>query len=355
MKAAFIGPIQSGKSSLVSAISGKEPPAPGTAKLEERAVPIPDPRLDWLTQLYNPQKTVSATLNCIDVPGFNLSDSSGRSATKRLIDQTRTVDMFIIVVRAFKNDTVPPYRGSVNPNRDINELLSELILIDLELVTTRIENLEKQIKKGAKNKAQDEAELGIQKKLQATLENEEPLRTLTLQPEEAKIIKSLNFFTLKPITIVINSDEDSMDSLVRPTGISKDIPVISLSARLEQELSQLDIESRKEFMEDLGMRSSAAEKLISSCYAAMGLISFLTVGPDEVRAWPIRKDSTAFETAGKIHSDIQRGFIRAETMSFDDLSKLGNEKEVKAAGKMRLEGKEYIVQDGDIINFRFNI
>jgi GTP-binding protein YchF len=356
MQVALLGLMQSGKSTLLSAISGKQIPPGGAMGIEEAIVAVPDERLDWLTGLYKPKKTVRATIDALDVPGFDFTSDHGRAAARRLIGQIRTVDMLVFVVRAFENPSAPAYRDSVDPRRDLAELRTEILLADLELVTTRIEKLEKQVMKPTKTQAHDKAELTLQKKLQEAIEAEKPISSVVETDDERAMIKSLGFLTLKPIAVVVNVGEDDLDRKVDLSGVLDDsVPVVTLSAKIELELSQLDEESRKAFMSDLGIRESAAGKFVKICYAATGLISFLTVGDDEVRAWPIKNGTIAVDAAGKVHSDIKRGFIRAETMAYDDIKALGDEKAVKAAGKMRLEGKEYVVKDGDIINFRFNI
>jgi GTP-binding protein YchF len=356
MKAALLGLMQSGKSTIFSAISGKAIPMAGLTVIEEAIVPVPDERLLWLEKLYKPQKRVHATMDVLDLPGFSFTDEHGRTAARRLIGQIRTVDMLVLVVRAFEDPSVPPYRNSVNPKRDLAELQMELLLADLELVTTRIEKLEKQVTKPTKTQAQDKAELALQKRLQEAIEAEKPISSVVQTEDELTIIKSLGFLTLKPMAVVINVGEKDLEKTFDLGEVMGGaVPVVTMSAKLERELAQLDEESRATFMSDLGIKESAAEKFVTICYSALGLISFLTVGSDEVRAWPIRKGTIAVDAAGKVHSDIKRGFIRAETMAYDDLKTLGDEKAVKAAGKMRLEGKEYIVKDGDIINFRFNV
>ena len=356
MKAALLGLSQSGKSTILSALSGKAIPPAGLNNIEEAIVRVPDERLLWLEKLYKPQKRVHATVDVLDLPGFSFTDEHGRTAARRLISQIRTVDMLVLVVRAFEDPSVPPYRNSVNPKRDLAELQTELLLSDLELVTTRIEKLEKQVTRPTKTQAQDKAELALHKRLQEAIEAERPISSAVQTEDELTIIKSLGFLTLKPMAVVINVGENDLDkSFDRGEVMGGAVPVVTMCAKLEHELSQLDEESRATFMSDLGIKESAAEKFVKICYSALGLISFLTVGSDEVRAWPIHKGTIAVDAAGKIHSDIKRGFIRAETMAYDDLKALGDEKAVKAAGKMRLEGKEYVVKDGDIINFRFNV
>jgi GTP-binding protein YchF len=306
--------------------------------------------------LYKPKKTVHATVDCLDVPGFSFLDDPGRSGARRLVDKIRTMDMLVLVVRGFGDSSVTPYRDSVDPARDLAELQTELLLSDLELVTTRIERLEKQITRPTKTQAHDRAELALQQRLQEAIEAEKPIRSVIQSEAEMDMIKSLNFLTLKPMAVAVNVGEDQLDATFAFSAIlDPTVPVVSICAKLEYELSQLDAESRATFMEDLGITTTAAGKFVNGCYQALGLISFLTVGPDEVRAWPLPAGTIALEAAGKIHSDIKRGFIRAETFSYADLKDMGGEKELKAAGKIRLEGKEYVVQDGDILNFRFNV
>jgi ribosome-binding ATPase len=346
--------MQSGKSSILSAISGKAMPQMGSTAIEEAMVPVPDERINWLTELYKPKKTTLATIDCLDLPGVSFTDEHGRAAARRLINQIRAVDMLVLVVRGFENSAVPPYRNGIDPARDVSELKTELLLADLELVTTRIERLEKEVNKPTKTQARDKIELALQKKLQDAIESERPISTAVETEAEKEMIKALAFLTHKPMAVVVNVGETDLNRQFN-FDIDKSVPVITLCAALEKELSQLDAPSRKDFMADLGIAEPAAKKFVTSCYSALGLISFLTSGPDEVRAWPIKHGTTALDAAGKIHSDIKRGFIRAETIAFEDLKTLGDEKAVKAAGKMRLEGKTYLVKDGDIINFRFNV
>jgi ribosome-binding ATPase len=356
LKVALIGLLQSGKSTILSAISGKAMPPVGLTAIEEAIVPVPDERIDWLAKYYKPKKTTYATIDCLDLPGFNFTDDHGRAAARRLISQIKTVDMLVMMVRAFESPAVPPYREAIDPVRDLAELQTELLLSDLELVTTRIENLEKQAHKPTKTQAQDKAELALHKKLQETIEAEKPIISAIQTEAQREIIKPLGFLTLKPIAVVVNVGEDQLDKKFDFSGrLDSSVPVTTMCAKLEYELAQLDAGSRAEFMAGLGVTESAASKFVRSCYSAVGLISFLTVGSDEVRAWPIKKGTIAVDAAGKVHTDIKRGFIRAETMAFEDMKALGSEKAVKAAGKIRLEGKDYVVQDGNIINFRFNV
>ena len=356
MKVALVGLLQSGKSTILSALSGKAIPPIGSTSIEEVIVPVPDVRIDWLSEYYKPKKTTYATIDCLDLPGFNFTDEHGHAGSRRLINQIRTSDLLVLVVRAFENSAVPPYRNSVNPSRDLAELHTELLLADLELVTTRIKRLEKHIDKPTKTQAHDKAELALQKKLEEAIESEKPISSAIQTDSQHEMIKSLGFLTLKPIVVAVNIGEDQLDKKFDfASRIDSTVEALTICAKLEYELAQLDADSRREFMTDLGITESATSKFVNSCYSALGLTSFLTVGSDEVRAWPIKCGTVAVDAAGKVHSDIKRGFIRAETIAFDDLKELGSEKAVKAAGRTRLEGKDYIVQDGDIIDFRFNV
>jgi len=356
LKVALLGLLQCGKSTIFSAISGKAIPPVGSTAIEEAVVPVPDEKLDWLTEYYKPKKRTYATIDCLDLPGFNFSDEHGRAGSRRLINQIRTVDALVLVVRAFEEPTVPAYRNSVNPARDLAELKTELLLADLELVATRIERLEKQVNKPTKTQAHDKAELALQKKLQQAIETEAPISSAIETEAELEMIKSLGFLTLNPIAVAVNVGEDELDKKFDFVGcVDDNVPVITICAKLEYELAQLDDGTRAEFMTDLGVTEAATSRFVKCCYSALGLISFLTVVSDELRAWPIKKGTVALDAAGKVHADMKRGFIRAETFAFEELKEFGSEKALKAAGKIRLEGKDYVVQDGDVIRFRFNV
>jgi GTP-binding protein YchF len=356
LKVALLGLLQSGKSTILASLTGKAVPPPGSTTIEEAIIPVPDERLDWLAEYYKPRKTTYATIDCLDLPGLNFIDEHGRAAARRLIDKVRTVDLLVLVIRAFENPAVPPYRNRIDHAGDLTELRTELLLADLELVTTRVERLEKQVTKPTKTQAHDKAELALQKRLQQAIESEKPISSVVETEAELEMVRSLGFLTLKPMTIAVNVGEDRMAAeFVFSACIDSSVPVIKICAELEYELARLDGDSRREFMADLGITESAAGKFAKSCYTALGLISFLTVVSDELRAWPIKKGTVALDAAGKVHTDIKRGFIKAETFGFEDLKQFGSEKAIKAAGKIRLEGKDYIVQDGDIINFRFNV
>ncbi|MBU1259598.1 MAG: DUF933 domain-containing protein [Planctomycetes bacterium] len=351
MKTAFLGITGSGKSTLLAAVSGRQMGQPGAAQIEEVIAKVPDERLDWLFNLYKPKKNVPATIDCIDLPGVSFTDDHTRAAARRLLNQVRTSELLVLVIRAFDNAGI-----KAEPLKELSELMTEILLADLELVETRIEKLEKQVNKPSKDQARQKAELEIQLKLRQTIEAEKPLKTAIANDLELEIVKPLGFLTLKPIVVVFNTAESNPAQSFDTAGIiDSTVPVISVCAEIEYEISQLDEKSRIDFMKDLGINEPAIKKFVKSCYSSLGFITFLTFGDEQTRAWQIKAGMTAVDAAGKIHSDIARGFIRAETMHFDDLKKLGDEKAVKAAGKVRLEGKNYVVQDGDVILFRFNV
>ncbi|MCP4183638.1 MAG: redox-regulated ATPase YchF, partial [Hyphomicrobiales bacterium] len=237
----------------------------GSTSIEEAVVPVPDERLDWLTELHNPKKTIRSTVDCMDVPGFNFADDSGRAAARRLINKIRTIDMLVLVIKGFG--------GDANPTQDLSNLLTELLLADLELVTTRIEKLEKQVNKPTKTQARDKAELALQNKLQAANEAEKPISTAIETETELDIIKSLGFLTLKPMFVAMNTDEGAIDEVPDLSdALDSSVPVVGICAKLEHELSQLDPEDKIEFMADLGLTELAAGRFVNQCYSALGLI-----------------------------------------------------------------------------------
>lgn len=354
MKFAIIGPSQSGKSTLFAAITGQTID-PSHAPAERlAAVQVPDARLDFLAEIYKPKKYTRANLEFYDIPGVNLADQNGPADFRKAMNTVRRCDGIVMVVRAFESESVVKYRGRIDPKADVDELHSELIFADLEQVTNRIEKLEKSTLKPTKTRDAELRELAMMRRVKEALEKEAPVSSAIHNEEERGIATSFGFLTQKPVIVVVN---------VGDVDISKPPPflhehsraTIALAAEIEMEISQLEEKDRPAFLADLGLTEPARTKLIRTCYDAVGLLSFLTCGEDEVRAWTITKGMTAVEAAGKIHSDIQRGFIRAETVAFEDLKAAGDMRGAKSANKVRLEPKHYIVQDGDIINFRFNV
>ena len=354
MRVAIVGPPQSGKTTMFQAIAAAGGSTVDVSRPDQphlAVVKVPDERLDWLTAHYNPKKRVAAEVEFLDMPGVNLADPAAREHWRKHWASVRDCGLVVLVVRDFDDASVAAYRNRVDAVSDAEELLSEMLFADLDQVTNRIERLEAQIKKPANHDA-TKKELDLMQRLADALENDKPIRDAVRNEEEEKTIRSFAFLSLKPHLVILNSDEDKASAPAEAVG---EVMSMRLSAKIEEELAQLDAEDRAEFMADLGIGASARDRLVRACYEKLNLISMFTVGEDECRAWTLPADTDAVNAAGEIHSDIARGFIRAETMAYDDLLEAGNEKAVKAAGKSRLEGKQYIVQDGDIMNFRFNV
>lgn len=355
MRVCLIGPTQSGKTTLFQAVaqasgSGVDISRPDQPHLA--TIKVPDERLAWLAEHYQPKKTTPAELEFLDLPGFDLADSAGRQRSRQHWPAMRQSDALVYVVRAFDNTSVAAYRDRIDPAADIEDLRSEMLFADLEQVSSRVEKLEVSVKKPTPKQSEQKHELDLMKRLLEALENEQPIRSAVANEAEDKQIRSFGFLSQKPALVVLNCSEDEMEA--DRTDVAS-LPALHLSAQIEEEIAQLPSEERGEFLADLGLVEPAADRLVKACYAQLNLISFLTVGEDECRAWTIPAGTPAVEAAGKIHSDIARGFIRAETVSYADFRECGDMKAAKAAGKVRLEGKDYIVADGDIINYRFNV
>lgn len=354
MRFALVGPPQSGKSTLFAAITGHAPD-PAHAMAERlTTVAVPDARLDYLTELYKPKKCTPAHLEFLDVPGASLADAHGQAEFRKWMQSVRSCDGILMVVRAFASDGVVMYRDRIDAKADLEELHTEIIFADLEQVTARIEKLEESLTRPSKTRDRDKRELAMMKRVRDALEAESPVSSVIQNEDEQKITVSFGFLTLKPVIAVINVGEDQVAA---PPAFEHEHAraTIGLSAEIEAEIARLAQEDRAAFLEDLGLAEPARTRLIRACYDAVGLISFFTCGPNEVRAWTIRQGTEAVEAAGRVHSDMQRGFIRAETVAFDDLRANEGMKGAKSAGKVRLEAKHYIVKDGDVINFRFNV
>jgi ribosome-binding ATPase len=354
VKTAIIGLPYSGKSTLVGAATGSvaDPSAP---PLVRRAIAkVPDERLDVLADMYRPKKVTEATIEYIDIPGFSLSDHRGQEELRRLLPEIRQADLIVAVVRAFENATVPPYRDRVDPDADLVELRDELVFTDLETVSKRAEKVEKALRRPTKTHDQEKHELDILERCKAALEDAKPLSDVINSEDDRRVLASFALLTQKPLLVVYNVSEDKAAD-PDPSPPESTTGAVRLSAQTELDIVQLDESDRPSFLADLGVSEPAANRLIQKCYQSLGLVSFLTAGEDEVRAWTIRQGDDAVTAASKIHSDIARGFIRAETVAYHDLVELGDMKAAKANGKVRQEGKTYIVQDGDIINFKFNV
>ncbi|GIK17015.1 MAG: ribosome-binding ATPase YchF [Planctomycetota bacterium] len=354
MKVALVGLPQSGKSTLYAAATGQRQDPFAAPAVHRAVVKVPDPRLDTLAQLYNPKKYTEATIEFHDVPGISLADAAGVGEFRRLLPDIRACDVLMLVLRDFHREDVPAYKDRVNPEADFAELWGELIFADLDAVTTRVERLQKSLQKPSKTHDQDQRELNVLLPCKEALENERPLSTVLQSAEDRKIVASFGFLTEKPLVAVRNVSDDRIaepDRALSPHARHN----LTVCAAAEAEIAALDPAERGPFLADLGIEVPAKDRLLRACYESAGLISFLTMGPDEVRAWPIPKGATAVEAAGRIHSDLARGFIRAETVAYDDLVAHHDLKGARAAGKVRQEGKTYVVSDGDILNIKFNV
>ncbi len=362
MKLAIVGLSNSGKTTVFNALTGQNlettiyPTVSGEPNLG--IVKVPDYRVDKLAEIYNPKKITRATVEYIDYIGLTKGDAS---QNRKVFDLIKDVDAIVHVVRVFEDDSVSHPMNEINPLRDIETLALELILGDLELAEKRLARMEEGAKKGKKP---NESEKNLLLKCKEALEKEIPLRTLSFSEDEQKVMKHLQFISIKPEVVVLNISEKDLNTEKERKMLS-DVNayfkakhqnfLLSLCGKIEMEIAQLMNDEAKAFLDDLGIQEPALNKLIHISYELLGLISFLTCGEDEVRAWPIKKGANAQQAAGKIHSDIERGFIRAEVISFDDFISAGSMTSAKEKGILRLEGKTYEVKDGDIINFRFNV
>ncbi len=355
MKIGIIGLPNSGKKTLFKLLTGVDV----VSSIEDKIIPgtaeMRDSRLDHLTDIYKPKKKVAAQIFTELMPDLD----KRKIQEGDIFRDIANLDAICLIVRAFTDDSIYHVSGSVNPERDIEEIIGELILHDLLFIEKRMERLGKNVKKANADLAKKEESL--MNAFRTHLEKDMPLRTLEISEDDKKIILSYPFITLKELIIVINKDDHGMGNSDITAKISekyKDhkIRVMQISAKSEVEIQALESEEeRKEFMAASGIKEPSVNLLSGLCMGSLGLISFFTVGPDEVRQWQIRKGSPAPDAAGTIHSDIQRGFIRAEVMKYNEFAEYGGEEKLKQAGKYYVMGKEYIVEDGDIINFRFNV
>ena len=350
METGIIGLTLAGKTTIFNAVSGLSAETSshsgGKSNVNIADVPVPDERIDMLNDIFKPKKKVYATVRLKDIQ-IELTNDGGISPSS--ISEIRNSEAITLVIRAFEDEAVLHPNDTIDPLRDFNKLIDSLIFSDYAQIEKRMQRLEKEAKKGTR-------EYTILKKLSEILEDGKLIGTNTINEEDEKLFSGFCFLTAKPIIIVVNKGESDIDIKGLETEASKyNLNLFSFRGDMEMEISQLPVEEQKEFLEDLGIKEPAKNRFLKHIYKSLSLMSFLTAGEDEVRAWTIAKDSTAVKAAGRIHSDLEKGFIRAEVVSYEDLVKAGDFKKAKIDGKLRLEGKDYAVKDGDVMNIRFNV
>ena len=363
MKLGIVGLPNVGKSTLFNAITkaGAESANYPFCTIDPNVgvVAVPDSRLDRLAEMYNPEKYTPAVIEFVDIAGLVRGASKGEGLGNKFLANIREVDAIAHVVRCFDDSNVVHVEGGANPARDIETIQLELIFSDVEFMERRIDRLAKTMKGGDKQK---EPELNLCKKIMEALTNETPARLLQYEADEIAMLRELPLLTLKPVLYAANISEDMIGEAdsdyiktVREIASKEGAEVVVISAKIEEEIALLDEEEKAVFLEDLGLSDSGLDRMIQAGYKLLGLISYLTAGPKEVRAWTIEKGTKAPQAAGKIHSDFERGFIRAEIVAFDDLMNSATYAAAKEKGLVRSEGKEYVVKDGDVVLFRFNV
>ncbi len=361
MRLGIIGLPNSGKTTVFNALTGSsyptEPFSSGQLEVHTAVVNVPDARVDKLSEVFKPKKTTYATVQYTDIGGLDKGIGEG-GLSGPMRNELQQVDGFVHVVRAFADDAVPHPYDTVDPRRDLEIIDNEFLLLDLIAVENRLARLEEERKKGKiDNKQQHAAETALMERLHAHLSDERPLRDLDLTPAELKSLRGYGLLTLKPVLVVFNTGEAGEDPAAGLDYDHRKTLMLSLQGRLEAEIAQLDNpEDVALFLEEYAIAEPSRDRVIHLSYELLDIISFLTYGEDEVRAWPLRKGGTAVDAAGTIHSDLARGFIRAEVIAFEDFMAAGaSVAEAKARGKMRLEGRDYVVRDGDMIVVRFAI
>jgi GTP-binding protein YchF len=362
LRCGIVGLPNVGKSTLFNALSDAGADAANfpfcTIDPNIGVVPVPDERLDTLYDIVGSEEKIPTSVEFVDIAGLVKGASEGKGKGNAFLSHIREVDLIVHVVRCFDDENVIHVEGDVNPTRDIHIIEDELILKDLETVEKRLENLKRDAKSGEK---EDIRRMEIVQRLKEHLEMGNAARTFEADEEERKAFKELFLLSEKPVLYACNVSEDDLDTgnewvdKVKEIASEFNDEVVTFCAKIEEEIAELDEEERAMFLEELGVESAGLERLIRAAYKELGLITYFTTGPKETRAWTVRKGAKAPEAAGVIHSDFERGFIRAETVSYETYKELGSEKAVKDAGEMRQEGKDYVVQDGDVMLFRFNV
>jgi GTP-binding protein YchF len=352
MKLGIIGLPQSGKTTLFNALTRGDRPTTtsgGRIEIQTAVVDVPDPRVDRLSQMFNPKKTIYAKVTYADIAGLE-GGAAKSGISGQLLNQLTQMDGLILVVRCFEDENVPHPAGGLEPGRDVETMMSELLLNDLIAVERKLERLNEERQKGGTDKALNERQSALFKRLQSALSENLPLRKAEITPEEDKLLSGFGLLTRKPILTALNLGEGQP----APT-LELDHPCVALQGKLEMEIAQLSPEDAALFMKEYNIEEPSLNKMIRLSYDLLNQQSFFTVGEDEVRAWTIGRGATAYEAAGEIHTDLQKGFIRAEVVSYQELVELGSLAEARNKGKLRLEGRDYVVQDGEIVHIRFNV
>ncbi len=361
----IVGLPNVGKSTLFNAITKAGAEAANypfcTIEPNVGVVDVPDDRLQVLHEMYNSKKTTPASVRFVDIAGLVEGASKGEGLGNKFLEHIRQVDAIAHVVRCFEDSNITHVEGSIDPIRDIGIIMTELCLADLDVIEKRIMKLAKIAKSGSKEaRVEDE----LLRRIKAVLEEAKPARSMELTEDELELIKEMNLLTLKPMLYVANVAEDEVATAdaenpfvqkVKEYAAAESSEVVTISAKVESEIAELDGDDARMFLEELGLEESGLDKLIKAAFELLGLLTFMTAGPDECRAWTIVRGTTAPKAAGKIHSDIERGFIRAEIVNYDDLVAAGSTAAAREKGQVRLEGKDYVMQDGDVTYFRFNV